>query len=83
LTWKFRLLAATHRACWSLAVVAACSDVLVGSLPPLACRMNWLSMAWYRPTSAARFGGIPLAARTRLRVTFDIPWASALALAVA
>jgi hypothetical protein len=70
-----RASAATHCACRSLALVAVCADVLVGCWPPLARRMNWSSTAWYRPTSAARFGGIPLTTRMRLRVTFDIPWA--------
>ena len=62
-------------------MVAVCAAVVVGSVPPLACRTNWSWMAWYRPTSADRFGGIPLAARMRSRVTLDSPWASALALA--
>jgi hypothetical protein len=41
-----------------LAVIAVCPEVVVGSVPPLACMMNWSWLAWYRPTSADRFGGI-------------------------
>ena len=60
-----------------MAVAAVCPEVVVGNVPPLTCRTNSFWMAWYWPTSADRFGGIPLAARMRSRVTLDRPWASA------
>ena len=41
----------------------------------------WVSMAWYRPSSAEVSGGMPLAARTRLRLTLVRPCASAEAFA--
>ena len=42
----FRALAAWHCALVSLADVAVCADVLVGSCPPLACLANSSLMAW-------------------------------------
>ena len=66
-----------------MALAAVCAGVVVGSVPPLACRTNWVWMAWYLPTWLDRFGGTPLADRMRLRVTFDSPWAWAWAFAAA
>ena len=58
-------------------VQRAWAEVDVGAVPPLAIFRNSVVIASYRPSSAAVFGGIPLAARISVGVTLVMPCCSA------
>ena len=77
----FRALAAWHWRVLSLASAAVWAELVVGSCAAVGLLTNWLSIAWYRPSWADVSGGIPLAARMRLRVTLVRPCCSAVAFA--
>ena len=79
----FRALAAWHSAWLSLLPAAVwAAEPAAGAVPPLAIVRYWLAIASYRPSSSEVFGGIPLAARIRVRVTLVRPCCSAEASAV-
>src|SRR5487761_1319641 len=73
----FRALAAWHSAVLSLLPAAVWAEDEVGAVPPLAIVRYWLAIDSYRPSKSAVFGGIPLAARIRVRVTLVTPCCSA------